>query len=51
MTTETNNLVVEQQEQPTQLHPYTPNTEPSSVCAPNDKECLSRLVAAFGDCA
>ena len=46
------NLPVEQQpvEQVKQLHPYAPNDE-GLVCDPKDKECLSRLVAAFGDCA
>lgn len=33
------------------LHPYTPNVEKDQVCASNDKECMNRLVAAFGDCA
>lgn len=50
MTNETKNLAVEQQEQNTQLHPHTPSIE-KPVCDPNNKECLTRLIEAFGDCA
>ena len=44
-------LVVEQKQSDVQLHPYTPNVEKDQVCDPNDKECVNRLVLAFGDCA
>ena len=33
----------------TTLHPYQQNQE-STVCDLTDKECLQRLVSAFGDC-
>lgn len=45
------NLPVEQQQTEVKpQHPYAP-TDEGSVCDSKDKECLSRLVAAFGDCA
>ena len=49
---DSNTTVEQQQEQPqVKMHPYTPNQEKNLICDSNDKECLSRLVAAFGDCA
>lgn len=36
-------------QQPTAQHPYQ-NTQERTVCDTNDKECISRLVAAFSDC-
>ena len=32
-------------------HPYTLTQDEHTVCESGDKECLLRLVAAFGDCA
>ena len=44
-------LTVTQPQAEKTLHPYTPNVEKDHVCDPNDKECVNRLVLAFGDCA
>ncbi len=51
MSENTNSATTEQTPVEPILHPYTPNVEKDNVCASNDKECMSRLVAAFSDCA
>lgn len=47
---ESNTTVEQQQTEVKPQHPYSPTQETRVICEPGDKECLSRLVAAFSDC-